>query len=78
MSKKIMVNCECNGMEVLCERCGGRGVYPSERKTYGVFIRVDVDAGSEAEAIEIAEKTLETISKPEGFGRWEHYQIEEA
>ena len=45
---------------------------------YGVFIKIDVNAESETDALEIAEKVLETISKPKGYEHWEHYQIEKA
>ncbi len=46
--------------------------------SYGVFIRIDVDVKSETEAIELAEKALETIGKPEGYKGWSHYEVEEA
>jgi hypothetical protein len=48
------------------------------KNKYGVFIRIDVEAKSEAEAIELTEKALETISKPEGYQNWEHYETEQA
>jgi hypothetical protein len=45
---------------------------------YGVFIRIDVVADTQEAAVVTAEKALQTIDKPEGFIRWEHYEVEEA
>lgn len=47
-------------------------------KQYGVFIRLDIEANSELEALEKTENVLDGINKVEGFKRWEHYEVEEA